>query len=389
MSKPVEARLYFCCCLCDVSWNSLTKMKEHISKKHKIKEVKMEHYSPSFKVVSSEKDISNNTDGCYSCVLCNRTTSSKSDIVRHVKTVHQANRNVNTLASTIHGSSASIKINESPSLPKPLKFVPPLKCQNSVVLESSLTPVDKDTNCKGDSANVFVGTANVSFGEKSKVMPSASNKASNCNDRKKSNSDLPNREAVGLVKKLMTINKKSGPNKGGEEKSPELFKVTKVNYFKGLKNILIDNSMNVEFNLWKSSNCCDSDKSSMAVTNESSGRPSFNNTVTSTHESSVNEVLNSEIQHFRKTDSSECINLGPVCSGGTDLNTLDLSVNNVSSEPIIRNDESVRKKKKNSRGRPRHFVRRNRFHCGMYECVPCSIVVNCGSCTPCLNKVLK
>ena len=44
--------------------------------------------------------------------------------------------------------------------------------------------------------------------------------------------------------------------------------------------------------------------------------------------------------------------------------------------------------------RPKSFSigtgKKGRFHCGVINCVPCSVTANCGTCTPCLNrKIMK
>ena len=162
-----------------------------------------------------------------------------------------------------------------------------------------------------------------------------------------------------------------------------------MNYFKHLKNILIDNSMNVEFNLWKSSSTRDSD--SKSVLNTSSGCPAFEKTTTDSVASCDNEVSDPNVEHSQiDPHSKECIDSIPMCSASSHREMSNLSVTNVLSESSCNNESVTFTRKKNGgRGRPRQYVKKNRFHCGVLDCLPCSTLVNCGICTPCQNRSLK
>ena len=129
--KPSPS-LYFSCRFCDVAIASVTKIKDHIKKRHNIHEISTEHYTPSFKkVYNSNSGGEEISSFVFQCISCSNTYFSKDDVIFHVKNSHDKGI----------GVSSSGKNRKS-------SFQPPLKkdalCD---IRENSLSSTQQTSQC--------------------------------------------------------------------------------------------------------------------------------------------------------------------------------------------------------------------------------------------------
>ena len=141
----------------------------------------------------------------------------------------------------------------------------------------------------------------------------------------------------------------------------------KINYFKELENVLVDKKKTKKLNLWGAAT--------------STVRDECDSTV---HESdtSGSTVRPQNIQNSNERNVGE---ISPSWIG-------DMLIPSVESDNLPHTESVLIRKKRGRKPKVSHInsgIKKGRFFCGLIECVPCSVTVDCGVCDECLNKKFK
>ena len=327
--------LFYSCKICGDSSNDLEKVKGHVSKKHKILNPTTENYSPSFR-----KIVRVNGNNCvYQCIYCDTTNEYKQFIVDHVKHAH------NFLNSNLI-KNICIPPKEKPSVPERIlkRFQPPVKVRSS-------------NNPKQETSKLC-----------DSVSPSVSPTAD------------------GIIKK---------------KQKPDV-KPRKVNYYKELKNFVIGGPERVKLNVWGSGR---SNKPREDQTHGQSNQNDSTNNLDVTVTAKENAI--EELNHVNSTNMQNASDLEARTETVSDCNNIigdntsqdnlviDQDVSELVSTSVSPNCKSSRnsgvtlKRGKRIKIYSKATNRTGRFKCNNIMCIPCSVIVNCGSCPPCTNKRLK
>ena len=88
--KKPSPSLYFSCRFCTVAIASISRIREHVQKKHNISLVTTEHYVPSFKkmFVQEDEGAERSSSFEFACNFCENIYFSKDDVAFHIKNSH-------------------------------------------------------------------------------------------------------------------------------------------------------------------------------------------------------------------------------------------------------------------------------------------------------------